>query len=1254
MIKTHWRAFSVFVCLQFLLCWPAQAWRSRCLDRYQNLAILAEYEAESIGEQRQVKDDPYASGGKCLVIGKTDKGLRLSFKAKAGVTAVWIYGRVPSGTVDKPWPPLYLNIRGEYDGGKVFESRLLTPYQPVYMVVNAVYLPVHTAGTCTLTIRGDAESTADLWIDRIELRDELSNCEAGAFKQGTYLYDAEMIATLRTRHQTKQEKEKKGKNPATASDSPIDTREAIQAYADSVWQRMPKLNTMLNGTSQGAINALIAEASRFSQNFLETGDAMSARRAGVLLVALAERAPTFNSRFHAESNLHGTVCYQRFGMASGHPYGPTKLPTAYDKVFDHLKQDKLLAASLSDRVISITTPQTLCAFLDRNILQYELDLLFRFSYMRRLLGWEKWVANAILCLGPNRKGQEFMDLFMTLTYGDLRANGGITDYMINAINRDGVNFDNASHYNRSMPYTIARNAMTFKRFVDLGGNVPAQLYDPDVNPRLVGSSFFVFNYRSAGGFQNVTGDGGDSTTHQFDRFPGNRADNHPDACVWLYQQSHDPRFAWLATQTRTQPINADDALWNAITNIAAKVQNPILHGTTTCLPGYGRINLEFGEAENDPTLKASAHIQFGTGRAHQHGDLLDLTLNAFNQRVIPDGGRAGWPWMRFTAQHNSIEVDRTSFQSTGVNSGAYGYPLGFGGHGILRYASAGGWGSSHPTLSDYRRDIAFIDLGVHEEDGKRIRQSYVFSVNHISGGSVHTYCTHGMRGELTLNTEAKSTTHDPLGLMYKSETPRTGVTVDPLICQWNATSGLNRKTGEVKPFDFGLRQHIFGWGGKTFYSARGTHHVYNNRIPFLWIEREADAPISDSYASVYEPTWKTPALTTVKTRSVTGGSVGADTPRAVEVINRYGRTDTVIISKAGVAITVEGGITTDAHIAMVSRDQDGLVQASMIGGSYLKVGDVELMSDEPVWKGSISALDQRTGKITLDPAPPVDAVDGDLITFNSLPHMTGEYIEKRKDGLYLKRMVETFRSPIVAVDSERNAVIPKIAMPLTVADPKFYEGCTATNEKHDKFWRVKRAEVAEMWMPILTPVTEAMITDVDGDGKRTVSLTGFAPPEKTRDPVIWFYGPFEKPVRMRQYNREPFVEPVVLEVTRVDSEKRRIYFVPPTDYDLVWNCWVYDGVILTNEADNRQWRGYIPAREFRLVLDGPVQDSDFTDALSPMDTVKDGERRIHLYHFGVGDPFMKENEVTLSRGADGTMTLTADATASAKNGKETY
>jgi hypothetical protein len=313
-----------------------------------------------------------------------------------------------------------------------------------------------------------------------------------------------------------------------------------------------------------------------------------------------------------------------------------------------------------------------------------------------------------------------------------------------------------------------------------------------------------------------------------------------------------------------------------------------------------------------------------------------------------------------------------------------------------------------------------------------------------------------------------------------------------------------------------------------------------------------------------------------------------------------------------------------------------LVEAAMVGGTYLRRDGVSLTAATAAYEGTVASIDQFSGKLTLDPAPPAKEIDGELFVFGKKPHIVGEQIDVDEDGGFrLRRNCELFRSPIVRVDEASNSVVPLIAMPVTAGSPDIYDGTTAYNEAHDRSWRVNRTEVTEMWIPVLVPISEEEITDADGDGRRTVRLTGFAPPELTRDPVILWYGPFEKPVRMKQYNRPPFEEPVVLDVTRVDSERRRLYFKPPQDHDLVWNGWVYEGVTISNESGNRQWRGNYPAREFRIVLEGNVRDQDFQDAPTLSGSAPDGFRRIHIYDFGAGDPFRSETRIAVKRSDDG-------------------
>ncbi len=360
----------------------------------------------------------------------------------------------------------------------------------------------------------------------------------------------------------------------------------------------------------------------------------------------------------------------------------------------------------------------------------------------------------------------------------------------------------------------------------------------------------------------------------------------------------------------------------------------------------------------------------------------------------------------------------------------------------------------------------------------------------------------------------------------------------------------------------------------------------------------------------------------------------------MRVTSRWGRNDTVIISESDRRIKVEGGIETDAHFAVIMEDANGLLQASMVGGTYLRRGGLRLATSRAAYEGTVTSFSPRTNEIGTSLPLPEKHLDGALVSFGNLPHRTAEYVRVKGESTRLIRSNEIFRSPVTRVtqaDEAAGAVYPAIALPHTAAEPGFYIGATATDDSGSAFWKVKRTDVVEMWMPIFTPVADADITDADGDGKRTIRLTNFAPPETARDPVVLYHGPFVKPVRMKQHNRAPFVEPVVLEVTRVDEKGRRIFFKPPLhDYDLIWvNCF-YRGTIVTNESGTRQWYGNVPAREFRIVLSGqtPVPADAFSPARAEMGhRTVDG--RIHIHDFGPGDPYRFETHLSVQRDREG-------------------
>ncbi|MDP7249387.1 MAG: hypothetical protein QGF00_07290 [Planctomycetota bacterium] len=1210
--------------LALLVLTPAWGWRARVLNEYQNVPVIETVEAETLeGAKAVVEEDPFASGGKAVQLVRGGTPISHTVDLVPSTYGVWLYARVKGSKVMGPWPPVVIEmIVRTPDGNEELSSQRIA-YQPMYQVVTRLFFTVRRQGECRISFAVGEGSKDSILLDFIEVRDELGECERRAVKQGRHMVDDVSLARIRLAHRRDRMRDE------IEHDLPMDASvQQMIEHLDGLRSMMPKMNR----TGRGAVS-LAQKAQARSLEYEKYADPVSAREAALILVVLGDRNPTFCERVQHPA-IFKDVSYNRFGRAYGHPMPAAMLPKIYDRIFDAIRKDTALAKAAQSLLPSVRTPGDLRAFFDCNVLQYELSLLFRYDRQGMQLYWERQATEVLLALGPNEVGQRWMDRFFRQTFADLTGDGGYQDTLLNSVNRDGTNFNGGAYYQTGVPLNLVMNAISLERYAQLGGNVPRSVYDPRVNARLLQAGQYFLNFRTAGGFRPVGGDGGESIRHLFDSVPLGGGTPHVRSRFyeWCFEKSGDPRLAWLAkAYGRTGDVGNNE--WKTIQRAARKARNPVVHGDSVCMPDLGYSHLELGSESPDLKLKAAFSLHHGSGRGHAHGDLLDLTLLAYNRRIIPDGGRAGWPWMRFTAQHNTVEVDRTSFQSTGVNSGAYGYPILLRSLRGARFASAGGWSSSHPDLKDFRRDVVMVDLGVHggrmvlrgDSAGgteNALRHCYVFDVVRVGGGSVHTYCTHGMRARKTEFSVPTSPAPDgPKALLYRAGEPLTGIASDPLVIRYLAT-----QRGPI-PGEFGMRHHIFGQGGRRFFTAKGRHKRYNWDVPYIWIERESSTSLHDTYASVFEPFYSETNLVSVRMLKIDGGAQGSRASRAVDVVSRWGRKDTIIISETGQPVRVEGGFETDAHFAFIAADSHGTLRAQMVGGTYLNGKGISIKAEQAAYEGKIDSFDPGTLLLDTTPPLPAEKVHGSVIQFGRLPHLTADKVVTETGQVRLTRSQAIYRSHVMKIDPAARAVYPRIAMPMTAAEPRYYDGTVATNESHEKYWRVERTEVAEMWMPLFTPIRNADVQDANGDGKRTVSVAGFAPPEKTRDPVILYYGPFEKPVRMRQFNRDAFKEPLILSVLRVDEAKRRLYFEPPADYDLVWNGWVYDGTVITNEAVNRQWRGNVPGREFRLILSGDaaLSASDFPDADA------DGIRGIHLYHFGPGEPYRLETHVAVER-----------------------
>lgn len=961
------------------------------------------------------------------------------------------------------------------------------------------------------------------------------------------------------------------------------------------------------------LNDMTAALHLATEDYLKSHTRADARCAALCLAVLADRAASLDPRAQDMIHNFGYWSFTRFARHNGSGVDYTALAGAYDALFEAIKDDAELARVVGTGIPWVRTPRDLTAFFDYTILQQGLVRHFRFMRQGMQTGWEQATLALVLALGHNDVSQRWMDRFMREEFADLTGNAGWADHLACGYNRDGCNSVGGTEYTKASATGIVMIARTLEVATTRGFRVPRFAWDPKTNGRLLEAGRWLLDFRAAGGFSSYFGEWSDCRTHA--RNPTYGYGEFQPAYLQLYAWTGDPRYARMVVAYGKGGL--DEKTWRRMLDASKDVRMPVLAKQSVVMAGFGGTMLEMNSGTDDYTRKGAVLLRHGSGRGHAHGDLLDLSIDAYGYRVCADGGRAFWPFPRFTCQHCTVEIDRSSFQATGINSGAFGYNTLFKPLAGVQFASAGGWCSTHPQLKDYRRDVAMVECGPED--------FYVFSVVRADGGKVHTYSFHASASDQWgTNCGEKPTDKDPLNLMDRCKDWRTGTTKDPTVIDWKLALGRANKD------DVHLRHYAFGIGGLTFYMARGTGS-YTLDVPFFWAERASATPLSDAYLSVTEPWKDKPNLRSVRQLVEAKGRLpvmGHDKAYTVEVVTASGRRDTIAAATPGHETRLTNGLEFDGHFAFVSEDDAGVVTATLVGGTYLRLpGKVSIKANRGEDRATIVGADFATRTLTSDvPLPGGSA--GEHFQIGARPHLTSAYVDGI-DGrrLTLRKDPLIFRSPIVKIDPAARAVYPFVQMPWTAAEPGYYDGCTATNEARSRFWKV-RVEPVEMWMPLFSPVEAADVTDADGDGRRTVRLTNFALPHEVRDPVARFYGPFTRPVRWRQMNRAPFREPVVVEVTRVDVERRRLYFRPPTgDYDLLWHRWVYSGVTITNEAGTRQWRGNYAATDFRIVLLGGAAPTaaDFADADG------DGQARILLYDFGPGDWIRLETHVQVRR-----------------------
>lgn len=999
--------------------------------------------------------------------------------------------------------------------------------------------------------------------------------------------------------------------------------------------------------------------------YLLTGDLEAGADGALLLAALAYRFPSYDWQVH---NLDHIIPFTRvfeagsvFGRGGSYQGWSTpefeRVIRAYDMLFPYIQDNAELAERVGRFVPWVKTPDDVVKLIDTFLVQRGAqDAIQQILYSHAL-------PVAAVVLGPHPVSERYLDTyFRKIYFRDTLC--GFLDDMVNGYSRDGLNYIGSSYYavGESIGELMA-SVDLFRSYVRAGGAPRYNLADPKRHPRLSAMPDAVLRLHVAGGFRPGVGDVMDLQGAPIRAYD---AAKHGPFYANAWRWTRDPRYAWLLVHVFGQGA-LSDAEWTAVCDAAAGQRDPVLHGGSQVLEGFGFATLEEGTASADYRHKNAVMLQTGIGSGHAHCETLNYEVFAHGLRMSSDlGGRAssmyGRPQVMATRVHNLVEVDERSHNGgTAENATGIGWIEAWKPYPEAQLVQASGRAESHPQVSRYSRTLAQIvcDPG---NGSNRTPSAYVFDLFRVAGGSVHTWCFHGAVSEAfqcnaPLQSATSATASNYLSRYYPGS-QREGVAPDALEAVWK----LRRKEETVDGFVFQNAEKkmlgslydpaapekftkvtLFGHAGDTVLVGNWWSKMVSGgrffNFPFLHVRAEG-AALSHVYPALVEPYAGEPFVREKRMLAVEGAEPGAEAPVAMRVRTVFGQTDLLFSGiRTDAVYRVEGGARMSGRFGFLSRDAGGVRLAHLVGGSELEDGAFRIRLGRTAYTAEVAAHDDASKTLTLSEPWPARLLDGEILSIGNAAHQT-HYASDRIDGrtVTLHRSARVFRGGVESVDAETGYANLDVIPYLFNYHPAYYTGMTALTESGrvlgragirlgERYWYTGWPEVRRH-RAVMRPED---VADANGDGKRMLTLIAQQPVKR--------FGADGTSLE----TVSPGMPMLDLELTRVREDGLMFWTAQhPRPYldalKMPHPGWPYDQQVVQNEAGDKRWVVNMPGDVYQLGVEGKrLTDREFDDP------DRDGRRLIWLQDFGPGDRVEVPAHVYLRRLEPGRYEVRANA-----------
>ncbi len=1000
--------------------------------------------------------------------------------------------------------------------------------------------------------------------------------------------------------------------------------------------------------------ALRDRAVELAERWYRDGDRQAAFRAAVLLAHWADHFPSLD--YTVQSTMQttwGTYPFNTFSGRSAGEFGKldysgwagdNNLPLvhAYDKLFNFIRDNELLAQALGQDIPGIRTPADVVELIDVKLLQHFYDVADR----RQVRFGPGLRCDPLIAVvqGANEAGLHMLRQIAFVSDFDHPA---LVDSLTVRHSRDNTSFIGSMFYAKEPAISAGVSVGDLWRFAHTHKLPEFDLTQPIHGSSLRQSANWLIEPFCTGihipGVGDVSGPDGYPTMEVGEPEESRRA------LLTAWQRYGDPRWAWLLQQVYGFGPAMDDQVRAAVAAAAQQVnRDPRLNQPSRALAGFGVTLLEMHGDAPDFRDRAGVVLRTGYGSGHSHADDLNIEMFAKGIVVVPEfGGRPGYGEPSTTApeSHCLVTVDgQTPGQS---RTHWLAHPLDTG-----CAVTAG-------SVGQIQRLIALIDAGPGD--------AYLFDLTHARGGRERTYYFHGNQPEMIDPNKTAQASSRKAGDEFLDDLDAALAEDAKSVWKWNEhvfshnlrpadqgvikrayqavwpikreaeqamfsrIAGLYRFPGKQTPTLYDPRRgKVFtrllmpGGVGRSVKQFMATSRQVGYRIPCIAISEQQDDPQTVSaFAAVVEP-FAGPAFITSYTALPVDAAEAAHA-QALRVVLRQKRQDVLVgalTETETLQVAGEQPLTVRGRFGMVSREGSQLRSAMLTHGTQLTAGDVELTLPTAAHTAVIAQVDHLARQVTLDRAWPASLVVGQFAQFGRDGELFRIAAAEQRDGvtvLTYEKSARSYQSALYQVNQNRGA--------LGLLEPEHLQRFGyLTTEDHQRGWRLEQCGASNIrWLGLgfrggakllTTDLSDADVPDADGDGRRTLTLG----------------------------KNDDWTEPMQIEVLSVFSPKRVVVFRPLNSPAGYAGSRSYAGSPIINEQGKFLGTAGIPGKlaEYRVGESEQLSEADFPDADG------DGQRKFFVYYFGPGDPVVLPTFASVQRAADGAWQVRANTPLTAR------